>query len=223
MASRPCSVPRVRGGSASGPSTLSRFEVAVLAVRRRSHLVVVWSRRVCRGLLPLCAQLRWFLRELCVWPDLGWWSWRCAVLFRCLVVPCCRVPTALADEGLVIPTGPYSRGSPPYFLQVGARCRGSSVSDGLQRRLWRRVVVSSSESERCELLYSSELRVTISSNPSGSSDLWVATLASGSLAGVREVGSLQWYQREESTEIGNELITIAVPKKGTSALLTPSD
>ncbi|MQL71600.1 hypothetical protein Taro_003908 [Colocasia esculenta] len=35
----------------------------------------------------------------------------------------------------------------------------SSVSDGLRRRLWCRVVVSSSESECCELLYPSELRV----------------------------------------------------------------
>ncbi|MQL86151.1 hypothetical protein Taro_018672, partial [Colocasia esculenta] len=45
-------------------------------------------------------------------------------------------PTALAGEGLVIPTGPCSRGSPPYFVQLGARRRESSVSDGLQRRLW---------------------------------------------------------------------------------------
>ncbi|MQL89611.1 hypothetical protein Taro_022188 [Colocasia esculenta] len=36
---------RVRGGSACGPSTLWRSEVAVLAVRRRSHLVVLWSRQ----------------------------------------------------------------------------------------------------------------------------------------------------------------------------------
>ncbi|MQL94718.1 hypothetical protein Taro_027374 [Colocasia esculenta] len=69
------------------------------------------------------------------------------------------VPAALVGEGLVIPTGPCSRGSPPYFLQLGARRRGSSVSDGLRRRLWRRVVVSSSESKCCELWYPSELRV----------------------------------------------------------------
>ncbi|MQM05981.1 hypothetical protein Taro_038806 [Colocasia esculenta] len=69
-----------------------------------------------------------------------------------LVVVALRFPATLAGEGLVIPTGPCSRGSPPYFLQLGARRRGSSVSDGLRRRLWRRVVVSSSESERCELL-----------------------------------------------------------------------
>ncbi|MQM22138.1 hypothetical protein Taro_055186, partial [Colocasia esculenta] len=41
---------------------------------------------------------------------------------------------------------------PPYFHQLGDRRHGSSVSDGLRRRLWRRVVVSSSESELCELL-----------------------------------------------------------------------
>ncbi|MQL76671.1 hypothetical protein Taro_009057 [Colocasia esculenta] len=52
-----------------------------------------------------------------------------------------------------------SAGSLPYFLQLGARRRGSSVSDGLRRRLWLRVVVSGSESECCELLYPSELRV----------------------------------------------------------------
>ncbi|MQL85733.1 hypothetical protein Taro_018257, partial [Colocasia esculenta] len=37
----------------------------------------------------------------------------------------------------------------PYFLQLGARRRGSSVSNGLRRRLWRHVVVSSSVSECC--------------------------------------------------------------------------
>ncbi|MQL83729.1 hypothetical protein Taro_016224 [Colocasia esculenta] len=68
-------------------------------------------------------------------------------------------PVALAGDGLIIPTGPCSRGSPPYFLQLGARRRGSSVSDRLRRRLWLLVVVSSSESECCELLYPSELRV----------------------------------------------------------------
>ncbi|MQL83590.1 hypothetical protein Taro_016085 [Colocasia esculenta] len=58
MASRPCGVPGVWGGSACGPSTLWRSEVAVLAAH------------------------------------------------------------------------------PPYFLQLGARRYGSSVSDGLRRRLW---------------------------------------------------------------------------------------
>ncbi|MQL84073.1 hypothetical protein Taro_016573 [Colocasia esculenta] len=41
---------RVLGGSACGPSTLWRSEVVVLVVRRRSHLVVAWSRRVRRVL-----------------------------------------------------------------------------------------------------------------------------------------------------------------------------
>ncbi|MQL68747.1 hypothetical protein Taro_001058 [Colocasia esculenta] len=54
--------------------------------------------------------------------------------------PCLRVPAALAGEGLVIPTGPCSRGSAPYFLQLGALRRGSSVLDELRRRLWRRVL-----------------------------------------------------------------------------------
>ncbi|MQM15687.1 hypothetical protein Taro_048638 [Colocasia esculenta] len=258
-------------------------------VRRRSHLVVPWFRQVCRASLPLCARLRWFLPESCVWPDLSWWSWRCVVLFRCLVVPCCRcpvcrvaslvercdtclwflsawhwlvmssewclrgsgggsprtglccfcssaccsvlsdglcslvvgvvhsgegssqdpplsllaevlyrsalcsfwatvvlpiVPTALDGEGLVILAGPCSRGSPPHFLQLGAHHRRSSVSDGLQRRLWCHVVVSSSESERCELLYLSEQRVVFckfSRSVGGDANF-------GALAGVREVG-----------------------------------
>ncbi|MQM20896.1 hypothetical protein Taro_053926 [Colocasia esculenta] len=37
----------VRGGSACGPSTLWRSEVAVLVVRRPSHMVALWSPRVC--------------------------------------------------------------------------------------------------------------------------------------------------------------------------------
>ncbi|MQM15352.1 hypothetical protein Taro_048296, partial [Colocasia esculenta] len=73
VASRPCGVSGILGGSVCRPSTLWRSEVAVLVVRCRSHLVVAWSR--------------W---ESCVCHDLGWWSWRCTVLFHCLVVPCCR-------------------------------------------------------------------------------------------------------------------------------------
>ncbi|MQL75650.1 hypothetical protein Taro_008040 [Colocasia esculenta] len=45
MVSRPRGVSRVWGGFACGPSTLWRSEVAVLVVRRRSHLVVSWSLR----------------------------------------------------------------------------------------------------------------------------------------------------------------------------------
>ncbi|MQM02293.1 hypothetical protein Taro_035064 [Colocasia esculenta] len=61
-------------------------------------------------------------------------------------------------------------------------------------------VVSSSESECCELLYLSELRVVLCKF-SGSSNPWVATQTSGSLAGVREVGSLQLVSERGSTEI----------------------
>ncbi|MQL71285.1 hypothetical protein Taro_003576 [Colocasia esculenta] len=69
---------------------------------------------------------------------------RCSSLYSFVgQFPVFGVPTALAGEGLVIPTEPCSRGSPPYFLQLGARCRGSSVSDGLQRWLWRRVLQTS--------------------------------------------------------------------------------
>ncbi|MQL82460.1 hypothetical protein Taro_014935 [Colocasia esculenta] len=67
-------------------------------------------------------------------------------------------PAALAGEGLVIPTGPCSRGSPPYFFQLGARHCGSLVSNGLQRRLWLRVLsaaVRASVVSSCSL---SELR-----------------------------------------------------------------
>ncbi|MQL83816.1 hypothetical protein Taro_016312 [Colocasia esculenta] len=65
-------------------------------------------------------------------------SWRSEVVV--LEFPIFGVHAALAGEGLVIPNGPCSRGSPPYFLHLGARRRGSSASDGLQRRLWRHVL-----------------------------------------------------------------------------------
>ncbi|MQL71812.1 hypothetical protein Taro_004121 [Colocasia esculenta] len=75
--------------------------------RRRSHLVVAWSQQVCQELPPLCARLRWFSRESCVWPDLGWWSWRHVVLFRCLVVSqnrcCCSALVSVVAT--VLPQG----------------------------------------------------------------------------------------------------------------------
>ncbi|MQM04166.1 hypothetical protein Taro_036960 [Colocasia esculenta] len=52
----------VRGGSACGPLTLWRSEVAVLAVRRRSHLVVRWSRQDCSSLISVVAVLPQSLR-----------------------------------------------------------------------------------------------------------------------------------------------------------------
>ncbi|MQL72666.1 hypothetical protein Taro_005000 [Colocasia esculenta] len=128
VASRPHVVFGVQGGSAYGPSTLWRSEVAVLVVIRRSHLDIPWSRRVRRGLLPLGAQL---------------------------------LSTALASEGLVIPTGTCSRGSLPLLLLA----RGSSSRElGVGRFAETAVVpcaVSSSGSECRELLYMSELRVEL--------------------------------------------------------------
>ncbi|MQL84510.1 hypothetical protein Taro_017025 [Colocasia esculenta] len=62
------------------------------------------------------------------------------------------------------------------LVELWARRRGSSVSDGLRRRLWRRVFVSSIESECCELLYLSELRVVFckssGNNPQKTTELF---------------------------------------------------
>ncbi|MQM12772.1 hypothetical protein Taro_045691 [Colocasia esculenta] len=91
VASRSRGMSGVWGGYVCRPSTLWRSKVVVLVVRCRSHLVVAWSRQVCRGLLLLWARLRWFLRESCVCQDLSRWSWHCFVMFRYLVVPCCRL------------------------------------------------------------------------------------------------------------------------------------
>ncbi|MQM22532.1 hypothetical protein Taro_055585 [Colocasia esculenta] len=106
VASRPCGLSGVRGGSVCQPSTLWRSEVVVLVVRRRSHLVV-------------------------------------------------------ASEGLVIPNGPCSRGSPPLLPSA----RGSSSRElGVEWVAEAAVtpcVVSSSGSECWELLYLSELRVVL--------------------------------------------------------------
>ncbi|MQM15864.1 hypothetical protein Taro_048817 [Colocasia esculenta] len=56
MASQPCGVSGVWGGSACGPSTLWRSEVAELAVRRHSHLVVAWSRQISKTDILFWAQ-----------------------------------------------------------------------------------------------------------------------------------------------------------------------
>ncbi|MQM19453.1 hypothetical protein Taro_052458, partial [Colocasia esculenta] len=78
-----------------------------------------------------------------------------------VVAPVGVVPDLVRVQGLGGSAfGPSTRWrSEVAVLVLGARRRGISVSDGLQRRLWRRVVVSSSENECCELLYPSELRV----------------------------------------------------------------
>ncbi|MQM14639.1 hypothetical protein Taro_047574, partial [Colocasia esculenta] len=101
MDSRPCGVSGVQGGSACRPSTLWRSEVAVLGVRRHSHLVVAWSLRA---------------------------------LFARLT-----------------PLLPSARGSSSRELGVGRVAEATVVP----------CVVSNSESECCELLYPSELRVVL--------------------------------------------------------------
>ncbi|MQM07841.1 hypothetical protein Taro_040688, partial [Colocasia esculenta] len=99
----------VRGGSACGPLTLWRSEVAVLVS--------------------------------CVCHDLGWWSWCYIVLFRYFVVPYCRLTPLL----------PSHRGSSSWELNVGWVAEAAVAS----------CVISSKESECCELLYLSELRVVL--------------------------------------------------------------
>ncbi|MQM15629.1 hypothetical protein Taro_048578 [Colocasia esculenta] len=170
LASRACGL-RVPLLAASGGGLVAvvvtafssrRFQVFLVA--RACTVVIAWLCLVSMGVVARDGT------GVCSFP-----TWRCVrgPGWFCLCTEHCFrfVPNsvgfcgsrvflaALAGEGLVIPTGPCSRGSPPYFLQLGARRRGSSVSDGLRRRLWRRVVVSNSESECFELLYPSELRV----------------------------------------------------------------
>ncbi|MQL76499.1 hypothetical protein Taro_008890 [Colocasia esculenta] len=158
VASPPRGVSGVWGGSACRPSTLWRSEVAVLVVRRPSHVVARWSPRVetCfRVVLDSVGFCRSRVYVTTLVGGHGIALFCSIVLFCCFVVPCCRcsslysflvlfpifgVPAALVGEGLVISTWPCSRGSPPYSLQLGAHRRGSSVSDGLWRQLWRCVL-----------------------------------------------------------------------------------
>ncbi|MQL98980.1 hypothetical protein Taro_031697, partial [Colocasia esculenta] len=152
--SRPCA------GAETRASGGSRFGV----------LLVLWSHS-------------WVLArdgtDVCSFP-----TWRCVRGPRCAkhyfrFVPDSVVLDALAGEGLVIPTGPCSRGSPPYFFQLGARRRGSSVSDGLQRRLWRRVL-------------SAAVRASIVSSCSLSELRAVFCKSSGSVGGDENFGP--WLQ-----------------------------
>ncbi|MQL89471.1 hypothetical protein Taro_022049 [Colocasia esculenta] len=124
------------------------------------------------------------------------------------------VPAALAGEGLVIPTEPCSRGSPPLLPSA----RGSSSRELGVRRVAEVAVapcvVSSSESSCSRLFkFSTYLtRLILLTLP----DLWIRGWrrefrAPGGGPGGRviTVGI-----RAKSTEICKELITIAVPKKG---------
>ncbi|MQL72126.1 hypothetical protein Taro_004461 [Colocasia esculenta] len=109
---------------------------------------------------------------------------------------CCVLLLATSGGGLVavvVMVFPHdaSKGSSSRELSVGWVAEAAVAP----------CVVSSSESECGELLYLSELRVFLCKF-SGSSDLWVETQTSGSLAGVREVrratslqGSCACYRR----------------------------
>ncbi|MQM18069.1 hypothetical protein Taro_051054, partial [Colocasia esculenta] len=108
------------------------------------------------------------------------------------------VPAALAGKGLVIPTEPCSRGSPPYSLQVGTHCRRSSSPDIRGGGLF------AVRCQQCEL----------------SSDPWVAARPSGVPGGGSgRSGRYSGIRAQGSNEICNGLITMAVPKKGTNTLL----
>ncbi|MQL69221.1 hypothetical protein Taro_001513 [Colocasia esculenta] len=88
------------------------------------------------------------------------------------------------EFGVVLLVGPRpcgARGSSSWELGVGWVTEAAVAP----------CVVSSSESECCELLYLIHISLDYSSNPSGTSDPWVAVRTSGSLAGVREVRSSQ--------------------------------
>ncbi|MQL95857.1 hypothetical protein Taro_028526 [Colocasia esculenta] len=77
VVSRPGGVSRVWGGSACGPSTLWRSEVVVLAVRHRSHLVVLWSWQVAVVAVSRAWRV-WSLGVFVPWQR-GWrwtpWQW----------------------------------------------------------------------------------------------------------------------------------------------------
>ncbi|MQM10598.1 hypothetical protein Taro_043489 [Colocasia esculenta] len=146
----------------------------------------------------------------------------CSVLF--VVTPAYLLPlfvgvlAALVGKGQVIPTEPCSQGSPPYFLQVGTRCRRSSLLDNcggcwFHRELPAASVVSVRALVSCDLrvaflqvleLFEFIAYLTgLNSNPSGFLNPWVATRPSGSLARVREVGSLQWYQSPRGSSVSS--------------------
>ncbi|MQL69160.1 hypothetical protein Taro_001475 [Colocasia esculenta] len=82
------------------------------------------------------------VEESCVCHDLGWWSWCCDVLFRCLVVPCYR---------LTPPLLPSARGSSSQELGVG-RVAEAAVAP---------CVVNSSESECCCSCYCAACVVSV--------------------------------------------------------------
>ncbi|MQM10026.1 hypothetical protein Taro_042918 [Colocasia esculenta] len=98
LASRPRAVSRVQGGSTCGPSTLWRSEVAVLVVRRLSHVVAQWS---------LCSSLYNFLVQF---PIFG--------VLAALAGGGMVIPTGPCLRGS-LPLLPSARGSSSRELGVG--------------------------------------------------------------------------------------------------------
>ncbi|MQL82737.1 hypothetical protein Taro_015223, partial [Colocasia esculenta] len=120
--------------------------VVGLALGRPVLLVVpasVFSR--FRGPILGCQPM---MAPACVAPDLAVCP-RSGVVLLVGPRPCKGLRWPCLREGLVIPTGPCLRGSPPYFLQLG----GSSSRELSVGRVAEVAVapcaVSSSESERC--------------------------------------------------------------------------
>ncbi|MQM01437.1 hypothetical protein Taro_034195 [Colocasia esculenta] len=140
------------------------------------------------------------------------WSHVVALVFRelhclsgCVPMFCFRfigVPAALASKGLVIPTEPCSRGSPPYSLQVGTRYHRGSLPDDRGGGLLRRALPALFEF----IAYLAGLN----SNPSGSSDPWVAARPSGAPGGgpggrvviVEEEDELGSWEARGALELG---------------------
>ncbi|MQM09209.1 hypothetical protein Taro_042074 [Colocasia esculenta] len=86
----------------------------------RCRVVLLVGPRPCGGVLRVC------FRIVLLWFDPGCSSWHYSSCFRIVVLlPLVGVPAALAGKGLVIPTKPCSRGSPPYSLQVASFLVGS--------------------------------------------------------------------------------------------------
>ncbi|MQM13439.1 hypothetical protein Taro_046362, partial [Colocasia esculenta] len=150
------------------PSLHGGFSLAVLSSRGRRWSGLGQTRASggsCFGVLSVPCPDSWVPARdgtgMCNFP-----TWRCVrgLGLFCLWAldlvefPVFGVPAALDGEGLLIPTGPYSRGSPPYFFQLGARRRESSVSDGLQRRLWCRVLSATMRASVVSSCSLSELR-----------------------------------------------------------------
>ncbi|MQM23389.1 hypothetical protein Taro_056453 [Colocasia esculenta] len=111
----------------------------------------------------VCAAPRVFFDASCFCASRAGSDVACCVLpgLRPFACGFLAVSASLAGEGLVIPTGPCSRGSLPLLPST----RGSSSWElGVGQVAEAAVApcaVSSSESECCELLYLSELRVVL--------------------------------------------------------------